>query len=408
MSSPAGAAGEPDVLDTAGAGGAAIRGGSLRVAGYALGVMLSVLSAAVLFRHLGIADGGRYVTVNTLVAVVAGVTDAGLVAVGVRELSVRRGAARRRLLASLLGLRLVLTLLGVAGVLAFAALAGYPEVLVLGTLLAGAGLLLQVVQATLTIPLLSALRLGWVTALDLARQVALVAGIVALAALGASLLPFLALAVPVGAVVLVLTALALRGEERARPAFDRAEWVALLRDTLPFAAAVAIAAIYFRLALVLMSLVADPVETGLFALSFRVVDVLVVLPQLAVGAAQPIFARAARDDRLRLRYASTRTFEASLVLGAGLALALALGAPVAMAVLAGEQGAPAAGILRIQAAGLAASFVTAAFSYVLLSLRMHRALLAVSLVGLLVTAGGTLALVPVAGAEGAAAATALA
>lgn len=80
---------QPDLLDTPQAGPAAVRGGAMRVVGYVAGVALSVGSSALLFRHLGVVDSGRYVTVLALIAIVLGVTDVGLTTIGVRELAVR-------------------------------------------------------------------------------------------------------------------------------------------------------------------------------------------------------------------------------------------------------------------------------------------------------------------------------
>ena len=160
-----------DLLDTPEAGPAAIRGGALRVGGYMAGVLLSVGSAALLFRHLGVADAGRYVTVLALVSIVAGLTDVGLTSIGVRELAVRAGDERHRLVRSIIGLRIALTSAGVVGAVAFAAAAGYDSTLVVGTLLAGIGLVVQNLQSTLGIALMVRLRLGWVTLLELIRQV---------------------------------------------------------------------------------------------------------------------------------------------------------------------------------------------------------------------------------------------
>ena len=67
---------------------AAARGALARAAGYAAGQALSVGAAALLFRHLGVVDAGRYVTVLSLVAVVQGLADAGLNTLGTRELAV--------------------------------------------------------------------------------------------------------------------------------------------------------------------------------------------------------------------------------------------------------------------------------------------------------------------------------
>jgi O-antigen/teichoic acid export membrane protein len=280
--------------------------------------------------------------------------------------------------------------------------------MVAGAALAGLGLLFQNVQLTLSISLMSRLRLGWVTAIELLRQVVTVAVIVALVVAGASLLPFLATPIPAGLAILVFTAVLVRGQVPLAPAFRWSEWAPLLRETLPFAAATAVGVVYFRVAIVLVSITASAAETGYFGASFRIVDVLVVVPQLLVGAAFPIFARAARDDHARLGYALDRVFQASLIVGVWIALALALAASPAIRVVAGPDFAPAADVLRIQGVAVAAAFLSAVFAYGLLSLRHHRTILVVNLVGLTVSAALTAVLSSAAGAQGAAVATAIA
>jgi len=86
---------------------------------------------------------------------------------------------------------------------AFAALAGYDPTLVAGAALAGLALALQ---AAYGIPLQAELRLGWVTAADVARQFAAATAIVALALLGAELLPFFLVNVLAGLVAVAVVA----------------------------------------------------------------------------------------------------------------------------------------------------------------------------------------------------------
>ena len=78
-------------------------------------------------------------------------------------------------------------------------------------------MMLLTTQGTYTIPLLAALRVGWVTALELPRQTAMVAGIVTLALVGGKLLPFLALPIPVGLLVLAATIPIARRRRRTGP-----------------------------------------------------------------------------------------------------------------------------------------------------------------------------------------------
>ena len=367
-----------DLLDTPDAGPVAVRGGAVRVVGYAAGVLLTVASAAVLFRHLGVEDSGRYLTVLALTAIVTGVTDVGLTTIGMRELAVREEGEKRRLMRDLLGLRLVLATAGVAAAGAFALVAGYDSDMVVGLFLAGIGVIAVTLQATLSIALMVQLRLGWVTILDLIRQALFVAGIFVLVAGDAGVVPFLALAGPTAAVSLILTAWIVGDTVPLVPAFDYQRWRALLREVLPFAAATIVAAVYFRASLIVLELVSSETETGYFGAAFRVTEVLLVVPNLMVGAAFPIFARAARDDHDRLGYGVDRVFSASIVLGGLVVVGLALGAPFAIDVVAGDEFARSADVLRIQAVALMLSFAATTIFYALLSLRLHRAILVIA------------------------------
>jgi O-antigen/teichoic acid export membrane protein len=397
-----------DVLDTPAAGPAAIRGSSLRGAGYALGLLLGVISVPFVIRHLGVADFGRFVLVTAIITLVGGLTEGGLQAVGTREYAIRPAAEREALMRNLLGVRLALTAVGVAGAVGFTLLAGYGGTLVAGTALAGLGLLLVSTQTLLTVPLATGLRLGWITVIDLGRQGLTVALMLGLVVAGAELLPFFVVAVVVGVVGMVATVVLVRRMTPLRPAFHPGEWWMLVRDTVPYAVAIALNVAYFRIAIVIMSLLTGALETGYFATSFRILEILLPVPALLVGTVFPILARAARDDLARLEYASQRVFEVSLIAGVGLVLVMELAAPTIVQVLAGDAGEPSVAVLRLQAPALAATFVAIACGYALLSLRRHLALLVANLVALVLSVALCFALIPLWEARGAAVATTVA
>ena len=102
-----------DVLDSAEAGGRAIRGAGMRVGGYVLSLTIALVAVPFMIRHLGAVDYGYYVTVSSIVFIIGGLTEAGLTALGVREYSTLEGDARQHFQRSLIGLRLVLTAVGV-------------------------------------------------------------------------------------------------------------------------------------------------------------------------------------------------------------------------------------------------------------------------------------------------------
>lgn len=411
MSAPLDPASDPasptGVLDLPTAGGKVIRGSALRGAAYAATVALGIISASLLTRQLGVVDFGRYVTVISIVTVAIGMSDVGLSNIGVREYSIREGADRDFTMKNLLGLRIALTGVAVVIAVAFAAAAGYPGVMVVGTIVAAVGFVLTTVQHSLGVPLSAGLRLGWVAGLDVLRQAGLVLAVVVLVLAGAGLLGLLAAPVPIGIVLVLLTAWLVRGTIPFVPAFDPRAWGRLLRLVLPYAAASAIGAVYVSLVVVLTSLVATQEETGYFSAAFRVFSVLSVVPSLLVASAFPILARAARDDRERLRYALQRLWDTALVIGAGAAVLTAVGAPVAIDVIAGPDYEPSVPVLRIMAGALFASFFVAIWGFGLLSIGAYRSLLVANLIALAVAGGLALLLAPEYGADGAATATLL-
>ena len=331
------AAEEAHVLDSSEAGAAAVRGSALRSAGYVAGLAMSLVSAPLLTRHLGAVRFGQYVAVISLVTIVAGLTEGGLNSIALREYAARTGVERASVMRDLIGIRLALSLAAALVAVGLAAAFGYTATLVLGTAVAVAGQMLQVYQTLLSSSLQGELRFGWITVLELVRQTVSVALIVALVLAGAGLLPFFVIPVAAGLATLSLTFRVVRALIPLRPAFHPARWLPLLRDTLPFAAAIAVSVLYFRVGVIAMSLLASGAQTGYFSASFRVIEVLVGVPSLIAGAAFPILARtAARGDDERLHYAAGRLVEGTLVLGTFLSLMLVLAAKPVIDVVGGS------------------------------------------------------------------------
>ena len=143
----------------------------------------------------------------------------------------------------------------------------------------------------------------------------------------------------------------------------------------PFAAAIAVSVLYFRVGVIAMSLLASNVQTGYFAASFRVIEVR-RCPSLIAGYRVPDPCPngcAAHHARLHTRRAGSSRWRSCS--GRSSRCSLMLGARPVIDILGGAEFAPSIPVLRIQGLALIATCVAVSAGYVLLALRRHRAIL---------------------------------
>jgi O-antigen/teichoic acid export membrane protein len=380
----------------------AIRGGALRVLGYACGVLVSLATATILVRHLGIQGFGRYVTVTSLIALVGGVTEAGIVVHGIREFLLREDRDRRELMGNLLAMRLALAVLGVALAVCFSVAIGYRQVMVIGALVAGAGLLVQVIADVMSVSLQAQLLLGRLTAVELARRALTLVLVAALALAGAGLLPLLGASALAGAVGLAWIAWMVRSYVSARLIFDLRRWRELLAETSLYAIALSIASIYLYVTVIVMSAIATPTQTGLFATAFRVTQAGLAIPGLLLTAVFPLMTRGQRDEDADpdADEAVGKILTVAVICGVWMSLATALGAKFIVDVIAGQQGAGSIPVLRIHSLMFIVSFLFTAGALYLVSIRRYRPLLAAASSALALNIVLALVLIPDLGARG--------
>lgn len=379
-----------------------VRGAFLRVAGYVAGTGLSLVSAIVLTRHLGVTRFGQYTTIIAVATVATQLTEGGLTSLTTREYASASGSTAASQLQELLGLQLFSGLAAMVIATGFAVAAGYDGQRIAATALAAFGLAILLLQNTLAVPLATSLRLGTVSAIELLRLVTFVGLTLLLVLAGAGLLPLVAALVPASLLALWVTARLTRRLVALRPLVRPRAWAGLFRAAIVLTLATALWSLYGVIAQVLTSLVATPHQTGLFAVAFRVFGVIVGAAFLVATAGYPLLARTALDDRERMAFVIQRMFAAMLMLGfASLVLAVT-GADAIVTVIAGPKYRAAAPALQIEGVALLGSWIAMAGSFAVVSLRQHRALLLANLAALVVTSVLTLTLAASHGARGAA------
>jgi O-antigen/teichoic acid export membrane protein len=361
-----------DALDGLDASRVAAHGAALRLLSYGVSLAISIVAVRMLTTHLG-TGFGTYTVVSSIAYVAVGSTDAGLGSFALREGASVPRSNRPELLANLLGLRIVLCVVGIAAGVAFTTLTGRTPSFIFGVAAGGAGLGLAMLQQAVTVHLQLDLRNGVVAALELVKTVALTATYAVFVLLGAGLTVFYIAPAIAGMAMLAATALVVP-VALFRPRFHRGSWARVMRAVLPYALAAAVSILYFRVTQITMGYIATAEQTNEYALAFRIVEVLTVLPALVAVSALPLITRAHTSGPTRLRPLASSLAQTAMLAGLTLATATAAFAPIAIRVIGGGTDTPSVDVLRVLAIALAFTFPLALWSYLLLTLGQVRAL----------------------------------
>jgi O-antigen/teichoic acid export membrane protein len=311
-----------------------------------------------------------------------------------------------RTLGSYFVLRLVLGVVAYAVAVAIVVVGDYPTALVLATVVAGTTLILASASHGLRLLFESRLWLRPVAVALVVAQAAQLALTLAIAATGhGSLLWFVVPAVLFDAVVLAWELLAARRVVRMRPQVSVRAWYVWLREAVPLAVGWALAEVYFRIDIVLLSKLDSLASVGIYAVGYKFADLIGFFAPALLAPATTLLVRAWPGQPREFH----RVFRHSLVVLAALAVGLVIGFTVlaspAIELFYGSRYEVGAWAARGLVAGKAVNFFTQLAFVTLVAAGRRRVFLVAMLIGLIVNVGLNLALIPRYSYNGAAAAT---
>ncbi len=364
----------------------ATRGSAIKLGAEVLGRALSLVTALLLARGLGVSGFGVFAAVSGIAALTAELANLGLQALAPQAL-----VAGTVSLARLLDTKARLTAVVIAVTLATVGPFPLFACLLLYYMLAGWSEFLGVALRA------RGRRMDEAATILCQRATALAS---VLATSGLSPTPIRAAAALAGATAapLILAAILLR--RTSAPPAESPDFGSVLRLSFPLGVNGGLALLSLRLEVLALKLFRGDAEAGVFAVALRVVESLILVPSAVSAGAMPALTREAlRGERGDVR---ARTALIAALLGAPSALGLAVVAPRVVTLFFGEAFAAAATPLRVLALALAAVFLNAVSMHALIATGRTSWLPRLTAVRVAAAAVLGLALIPSRGALGAA------
>jgi O-antigen/teichoic acid export membrane protein len=387
-------------------------------------VLVSILLVNLLTNYFNTGEVGLYNKIYNYLSIFATLADAGLYAIAVRELSRCRDdrEATERISGNVLAIRTASGAVIIALALGIALfLDGYNSPLALASIfVTGVFTLLGLVNSSILSLLQAHLDTGFSFVSTTVGKLANFAAIVAIIAIGfpksvidlnpeARWWAFVAVMAAGLLGNLVMTAMLwwhARGRYTLVWRYDRATAGALLRESAPYGLALVLGVIYFKVDVVMISLL-EPASLadhsiGLYSVPMKILEVGIMFATLFLNSMLPVFSRAADSgDHASLARSARRAYLLLFALGAGLGAGLfAVGQDFLLVLATGDYVYPPGGgyssydVFRVSGAFFVFSFIGQLATFLLVSHKRQSLLLWINAIIALVNIAGNALLIP--------------
>ncbi|MFC1632751.1 flippase [Patescibacteria group bacterium] len=314
--------------------------------GKILGLIVGLITFAILTRYLGRDAFGQYSTIMAYLGFFAILADFGLFAITIREFADGK-IEQSRLFRNVTALRLTLTVgfFVIGGAIAW--FIPYPLVVKVG-IWVGILSYLFLQQTSLYAAIFQYKFTAWKLAFsEVVGRIIFLAGVVLVVYLQAGLLSVMWVLVAGNLIALLINILFARRYVKVGFAFDFTIWKRILKLAVPLAAAIVLNIIYFHFDTIILSWFKPEADVGIYGAAFKVVDILVAFPAIITGLVLGTLTHFVNRNRERFRRVFRKTFELLLIISVPVVVGVILTAPKIIEVIAGGEYAESAFVLQI-------------------------------------------------------------
>ncbi|MBU1083340.1 flippase [Patescibacteria group bacterium] len=346
----------------------------IQLVGKAITVATSVLIIAYLTRYLGVMGYGDYATVFAYLGIFTVFVDLGLFVITVRDLA-SHPENEKSILGNMLGLRLVLGILifGTASLIAFGL--PYSAIVKTGIVI---GSIAQFLSSLNQIPLsLFQTRLVMYKAAvaDIIGRLIMLIAIVWFIQLNLGFLYIIWGVVIANAAIFLLGFIMLQLMLPIYPMFNWQTWKRMLTSALPMGIVIILSTIYFRVDMVMLSMMKSNYDVGIYGAPYKILEVLLVVPSIFMSSVLPVMTRAFNHDKAIVKNIFRKSFDFLSIAALPLIFGTFVVATPLMVLMAGKEFVLSGPVLMVLSLALGGFFLNGVMVYTIIAADQQKRLI---------------------------------
>ncbi len=339
-----------------------------------LSTVLALVSIGFITRYLGKEGFGNYATVLAFLSFFSAILDLGLYSISTREIS-RPGAEEEKIMSSIFSLRLLSSLI----VLVLAPLViwflPYPEEVKKGIFIVGLSFVFSSGYQVLNGVFQKNLAMDRVAFSELLGKIVQVGLVVMAVKLNLGFDWIIASLLLNMIISFFLVYFWSKKFIRLKLSFDFEYWKVFLKNSFPMGIAALISFIYFKIDTILLSLLRDSSEVGIYNVAYKVIENITFFPTMIIGLILPIMSGNIFHNKERFQEISDKTFKVFVILVVPLIIITLFLADGIVGVISGSGFSESVGVLKVLVFALAFIFFGNFFNTIMISANFQKKLM---------------------------------
>ncbi|MFH0814949.1 MAG: flippase [Candidatus Falkowbacteria bacterium] len=367
------------------------RGALIQLVGKIASSILGLVAFAMMARYLGVEGFGMYTTVTAFLQFFGILMECGLTLVTIQMIS-KSNVDENKILSNIMTFRAISAFLFLAAAPVIVLFFPYPQIVKVGVLVAAASFFFVSLNQIFVSYFQKALRLIVVTIAENVARMILIVGVMLAVYFDMGLLNILGWLVVSNLINLAVSWFWGAKWLKLRPAFDWIIWKEIWTRSWPFALSISLNLIYLKGDTIILSLFRPQAEVGLYGATYRVLDILTMIPTLIMGVALPVLVRFWQENKKEFFVLMQKIFDCFLMLAVPVVLGTMLIADKIMVFVAGQDFFAAGAILRVLILAAGAILLNGLSGYAIVALNKQRKMIfgylfvaALTLIGYFVT-----------------------